>query len=348
MRVLIVGGGVAGISLAFGLKKRQVEVTLIDKGHNASSAVAAGLINPLVFRRMTLSWRLAELLPFAAQFYCELEQNLNVSFFHEITIRRLFASDQEREFWLKKQEQADFQPYMEQLTDEDLNFPLPENTFGTGRVKQAYYVDTESFLTTALNRLKQEKTLIQKDFDYNQLQPVDGTYKGETYDYIVFCEGKDGKYNPYFSYLPLQQTKGEVLTLSSSEFSQKESLNRKCFLLPVGNEQFKVGSTYVWNTDNTDITEDGKQTILANLTSITSLPYEVKEQRAGVRPTVLDRRPLLGKHPEFPKLVIANGLGTKGYMLAPKIMDELIEHLLNDVNLDSESTISRFNSILSQ
>lgn len=343
MRILIVGGGVAGISLAFGLKKRQVEVTLMDKGHNVSSAVAAGLINPLVFRRMTLSWRLAELLPFAAQFYRELEQTLDVSFFHEITIRRLFASDQEREFWLKKQDQVDFQPYLEQLTEVDLNFPLSENTFGTGRVKQAYYVDTESFLTTALNRLKQENTLIQEDFDYDQLQPVDGTYKGETYDYIIFCEGKDGKYNPYFSYLPLQQTKGEVLTLASSEISEQESLNRKCFLLPVGKGQFKVGSTYVWNTDNTEITEEGKQTILANLKSITSLPYEVKEQRAGVRPTVLDRRPLLGKHPEFPQLVIANGLGTKGYMLAPKIMDEVIEHLLNDVNLDSESTISRFN-----
>ncbi len=343
MRILIVGGGVAGISLAFGLKKRATDVTLVDNGKNVSSSVAAGLINPLVFRRMTLSWRLAELMPFATQFYRELEQTLDVSFFHEITIRRLFASDQEREFWLKKQEQDDFQPYMEMLTDEDLNFPLPENTFGTGRVKQAYYVDTESFLTSGLNRLKQENALIQEDFDYNQLQPVDGTYKGETYDYIVFCEGKDGKYNPYFSYLPLQQTKGEVLTLRSKEISQAESLNRKCFLLPTGNEQFKVGSTYVWNTDNSEITETGKNTILENLKSITSLPFEVIEQRAGVRPTVLDRRPLLGKHPEFPQLVFANGLGTKGYMLAPKIMDEVIQHILNNRELNPECSIARFN-----
>lgn len=343
MRILIVGGGVAGISLAYGLRKRAIDVTLVDNGKNVSSSVAAGLINPLVFRRMTLSWRLAELMPFATQFYRELEQTLDVSFFHEITIRRLFASDQEREFWLKKQEQDDFQPYMEMLTDEDLNFPLPENTFGTGRVKQAYYVDTESFLTSALNRLKQENALIQEDFDYNQLQPVDGTYKGETYDYIVFCEGKDGKYNPYFSYLPLQQTKGEVLTLRSKEISQAESLNRKCFLLPTGNEQFKVGSTYVWNTDNSEITETGKNTILENLKSITSLPFEVIEQRAGVRPTVLDRRPLLGKHPEFPQLVFANGLGTKGYMLAPKIMDEVIEHILKNRELNPECSIARFN-----
>lgn len=343
MRILIVGGGVAGISLAFGLKKRATDVTLVDNGKNVSSSVAAGLINPLVFRRMTLSWRLAELMPFATQFYRELEQTLDVSFFHEITIRRLFASDQEREFWLKKQELDDFQPYMEMLTYEDLNFPLPENTFGTGRVKQAYYVDTESFLTSALNRLKRENALIQEDFDYNQLQPVDGTYKGETYDYIVFCEGKDGKYNPYFSYLPLQQTKGEVLTLRSKEISQAESLNRKCFLLPTGNEQFKVGSTYVWNTDNSEISETGKNTILENLKSITSLPFEVIEQRAGVRPTVLDRRPLLGKHPEFPQLVFANGLGTKGYMLAPKIMDEVIQHILNNRELNPECSIARFN-----
>lgn len=342
MRVLIVGGGVAGISLAFGFLKRNISIHLIDNGKNVSSAVAAGLINPLVFRRMTRSWRVDELLPYAANFYRDLENQMATSFFHAITIRRLFASEQEHEFWLKRQNQEDFQAYMEELTDEDLNFPLPENTFGTGRVKQAYYVDTETFLTKSHSWLKQNDFLIQESFDFDQLDPVTSKYKDEHYDYIIFCEGKDGKYNPYFSYLPLQQTKGEVLTLESHEITQSESLNRKCFLLPVGNHQFKVGSTYVWNTDDTSITAEGKATILEHLTSITSLPYRVLEQRAGVRPTVLDRRPLLGKHPEFPHLVIANGLGTKGYMLAPLIMEEVIAHLVDETPLDKESSISRF------
>ncbi|WP_300665515.1 FAD-dependent oxidoreductase, partial [Fluviicola sp.] len=136
--------------------------------------------------------------------------------------------------------------------------------------------------------------------------------------------------------------KGELLVIQSDTIYSAESLNRKCFLLPLGNGQFKVGSTYVWNTDNTDPTEEGKQTISENLRSITTESYEITEHRAGVRPTVLDRRPLVGKHPEFPKMVIANGLGTKGFMLAPLVTHELIDHLLHGAPLNPECDIVRF------
>ena len=341
MRVLIVGGGVTGISLSFGLQKRNVEVKLLDKGENVSSRVAAGIINPLVFRRMTLSWRVAELLPFAVSFYRELETQLNCEFLHELKIRRLFASEQERNFWIERQHQEAFSPYMETLSDADMNFPLEQNTFGTARLKQAHYVDTEVFLNNTLEFLHTNKLAETTVFDYEQLDPVTGTYLGETYDYIVFAEGKDGFDNPYFNYLPLQQTKGEVLTLYSDTFPEAESLNRKCFLLPIGNHTFKAGSTYVWDVDDTTPTQKGRETILENLKSITNHSFEVRNHQAGVRPTVPDRRPLIGKHPEFPKLVNANGLGAKGFLLAPKIMDELVEHLLYDKELHPECSFSR-------
>ena len=104
MKVLVVGSGVAGICLAHELLQEGCDVQLIDNNRNVSSVVAAGLINPLVFRRMTLSWRVSELLPFAYQRYREIEQLIGVSFFHSLGIRRLFASEQELDFWKKKQE----------------------------------------------------------------------------------------------------------------------------------------------------------------------------------------------------------------------------------------------------
>ncbi len=342
MKVLVVGSGVAGICLTHELLKEDCDVQLADNNRNVSSVVAAGLINPLVFRRMTLSWRVSELLPFAYQKYREIEQLIGVSFFHPLVIRRLFASTQELDFWKKKQELPEFEEYMELLTDADLSFPSAQNTFGTGRVKQASYIDTTPFIEGNKAYFRSKGILRDETFDHSDLNPQTGVYKGESYDYILFAEGKDAKYNPLFSYLPLQQTKGELLIIQSDEIYSAESLNRKCFLLPLGNGQFKVGSTYVWNTDNTDPTEEGKETIAENLRSITSESYHILEHRAGVRPTVLDRRPLLGKHPEFPKMVIANGLGTKGYMLAPLVTHELIDHLLKGTELNSESDIKRF------
>lgn len=342
MKVLIVGCGVAGICLAHELIDAGCEVHLIDKGENVSSVVAAGIINPLVFRRMTLSWRVSELLPYARTAYRKIEELTGVSFFHPLVIRRLFASEQELDFWKKKQELPEFSDFMEPLSAEDLDFPIEQNTFGTGRVKQACYIDTDSFVAANRTYFRQNNLLSEEVFDHSELDAEQGIYKGISYDYIVFAEGKDGKTNPLFSYLPLQQTKGEVLTLQSDTMYSNESLNRKCFLLPLGNGRFKVGSTYAWDTDNTVPTEEGKQGITENLKSVSNAPYTISEHRAGVRPTVPDRRPMLGKHAEFPKMVFANGLGTKGYMIAPLLMRELKDHLLHGAEIHPEAAINRF------
>jgi glycine oxidase len=343
MKILVVGSGVAGICLAHELIQAGCDVQLIDKGGNASSAVAAGIINPLVFRRMTLSWRVSELVPFAREKYREIEQLTQTSFFHPLVIRRLFASEQELEFWKTKQELPEFSQYMETLTEEDLNFPVEQNTFGTGRVKQASYIDTDVFMQANRAYFQAKGILSEETFDQSALDPGKAVYKGVTYDFILFAEGKDGKSNPLFAYLPLQQTKGEVLTLESGTIYAKESLNRKCFLLPLGGGRFKVGSTYAWDTDNTIPTEEGLRAITENLKSVTSEPYTIVEHKAGVRPTVPDRRPLMGKHPQYPQMVIANGLGTKGYMIAPLLMHELVNHLLKGTELNPEAHIDRFN-----
>jgi glycine oxidase len=342
MRILIVGAGLAGTGLAKHLTDLGVKITLLDKGINVSSAVAGGILNPLVFRRMTLSWRIHELLPFAYDFYREQEKLLGNEFLHLIPIRRFFASEQERDYWLKKQRDPLYTPFMQIQSELDANFNDENNTFGTGVVLQSGYVESAKYVELTQTYFKQSGVLVQETIDYDQLDPLTGTYKGVTYDYIVFAEGKDGKYNPWFSYLPLQQTKGEVLTVRIPELSQAESRNRKCFMMPIGNHCFRVGSTYGWNTDDTTITEAGKNTILENMRTVNNLPYELVDQVAGVRPTVIDRRPLLGKHPEYPKLVIANGLGTKGYILAPLIMKELAKHLIENKELHPETDIRRF------
>lgn len=344
MNILIIGAGIAGTTLAQLCEEQGIDYRILDKGINYSSTVAAGIINPLVFRRMTLSWRADELIPFAVEFYRSMETKLGQAFYHPITIRRLFASGQEAGYWTQKQHLLPYSDYMHEQTDADRDFPSPQNTCGTGRLKGSGFVDAAAYCNAQWDWLAQNDRLIRKELDYKAIDPETGTYEGTAYDHIVFCEGKDGLRNPWFGQLPLQQTKGELLTIYAPTISQAESLNRKCFMLPIGNGQFRVGSTYVWSTDDNTITEEGKATIVEHIASVTSEPFEIVGQIAGVRPTVTDRRPLLGRHPEFPKLVIANGLGTKGYMLAPKMMHELLAHLVKDEPLHPEGDIARFRS----
>ena len=339
---LIVGAGLSGITVAFHLIKKGKKVTIVNSGINHSSLVAAGQINPLVFRRMTKSWRVDDFIPYLNSFYKELEALTNAKFFIPIPIRRIFSSEHEKELWLKKQQRVDFKSYMEIINDKDENYDLTINEFGTGRIKNSIFIDAKSFLENTLRWISLNGDLINETFDYNSVNPLVGEYNGRTYDHIIFCEGSMNNNNPWFNNFPVESTKGEVLTLYSKDFPKHESLNRKCFLLPIGDDKFRLGATYVWETDNLRPTKEGRAELLDKLNFLSKEKYECISHEVGIRPTSPDRRPIVGKHTEFSKLSIFNGLGTKGYMIAPLLAKEFVDYLTEGAKLDPEVRIERF------
>jgi glycine/D-amino acid oxidase-like deaminating enzyme len=341
-KILIIGAGIAGVTIARELAKRQIDFKVIDTGVNYSSRIAAGLINPMVFRRMAKSWRVDEFLPFARSFYEDASKEWGSRYFHPIPIRRAFAHQQEYDFWVKKQEIEEYKTYLKALTPEDHHNQSVINTFGTGEVLNAAYISTKEFLDDAFIWLKQTGRLTTHKVAYANIDPERCTYKGETFTEIIFCEGFHGLENPWFNYLPLQATKGETLSIQSTEISQQESLNRKCFVLPLGNGNFKVGATYSWDNPTLNTTAEAREELTTQLTQLTTGNFEVVDQEAGVRPTVLDRRPFLGRHPIHSSLVLFNGLGTKGYLMAPLLAAELAAYLFDASRLDKEVDIQRY------
>ena len=341
---LIIGGGVGGLCLAYHLLERGASVTLIDRDSNHSSAVAAGMINPLVFRRMTKSWRADELIPFAGNFYRNVETQTNTSFFHPIVIRRFFSSDQERGFWMDKQHEQAFTAYMEPLTDDDLNYNVfrLKNDFGSGRVLNASWVNTPVFLSALRKLISERAEVITKEFSYDDVDPVTGSYHNTRYTGIIFATGFENKLNAWFASFPVQTTKGEVLTIKHSALPEDFSVNRKCFVLPIGNSSFRIGATYAWDDDKPITTPEGKKEILEKLTALTDEIPEVIDHLAGIRPTSPDRRPIIGRHPQFKHLYLFNGLGTKGYMIAPLLSNEFAGYLNGENDLSPEVDLIRF------
>jgi len=339
--ILVVGAGLAGICVSLQLQENDCAVTIVDNGVNFSSRVAVGMINPLVFRRMTKSWRVDEFLPYLKTFYLSLEKESKSHFFFPIPIRRLFSSEQERDFWLKKEQREDFKPYMNKVSSDDYTYSGGKNPFGSGRVNDTFFLDVHLFYRKMMEKIEKEGNVLREEFDFNELN--ENIYKGKRYDDIIFCQGYLNKDNPFFNYLPVDPTKGQVLTIKTDKLPENISLNRKCFILPKGNQTFKVGSTYEWHNTTTNITEESKQHILTNLSFILEDKVDVIDQIAGVRPTVKDRRPVIGTHTKFKNYHIFNGLGAKGYMLAPLLSREFIDYLLNNVPLSKEVDINRFN-----
>ncbi len=341
--ILIIGGGVAGSTLAIELHSLGHKISLLDDGKNQCSVVAAGLINPIVFRRMAKSWRVDDFLPYALNFYERLEDKVGTKLIEPIQIRRLFASEQERNYWLKKQSESEYSLYLNEVTNEDWNYSLARNDFGTARLKQAYVVSTAKFIESSHRLIEKEHCLLKEAFDFSQLDPVNVIYKEKKYSVIIFCEGVGIKRNPFFNQLKVTCTQGEIMTIHCASLPEVESLNRKCFLLPLGNNLFRVGSTYKWDIENPAPTKEGAEEMKAMLDYILlpSQSYEINEHIGGVRPTTTDRRPFVGTHPDFPKLAVLNGLGTKGYLLAPLLSKELIDHIFHKKELSKEISLNR-------
>jgi glycine/D-amino acid oxidase-like deaminating enzyme len=89
----------------------------------------------------------------------------------------------------------------------------------------------------------------------------------------------------------------------------------------------------------------GREELAARLSVITDLPFAVVGQRAGVRPAVRDRRPLLGPHPTVPALSFCGGYGSKGVMLAPRLAVLLANWLEGEDEIWPDVSLQRYNAL---
>lgn len=342
MKVLIVGGGVSGICLTHQLLSEGHQVSIIDSGKNFSSVIAAGMINPMVFRKMVKTWRGDDLIPYLIPFYKSMEKKVGARFFFSRKIRRVFATEVERKLWITQTQNPDYKEYIASIDDTPQQPDYVKGDFGSGWVKSPGYVDARRFMEANHSFFKTHKLIHYEAFDFNSFNPKEGRYKKEVYDKVVFAEGYKGKENPFFGYLPLQQTKGEVLTIQSKEIHRTEILNRKCFVLPTEDGLFRLGATFKWDTDNPEPTNAAKEQLLEQYNLLSKADVEIIDQEGGIRPTVTDRRPLIGVHPTYSNCYIFNGMGTKGYMIAPYFSAHFTDYLTKKVTLDPEVDIQRF------
>lgn len=342
MNVLIIGGGLSGICLGHTFQDKNIEFKILDAGVNHSSKIAAGMINPMVFRKMVKTWKGDELIPFLNEFYPTIEKKIGAQFFFPRKIRRVFSTKDEKDYWNLRLNDEEYQDYIHPYEDSNPTPKYAINEFGSGWVKSPGYIDAKIFIKENQRYFIDEGKMITESFDFEKFDPDNGTYKGEKFTHFIFSEGYQAIENPYFKYLPFVLTKGEVLSIKNNELRTNEILNRKCFVLPAQDGTFKLGSTFEWNTTDTSPSEDAKEQLLTQYSQLTTAPATVVDQEAGIRPTVADRRPLIGVHPERENLYIFNGMGTKGYMLAPYFADEFYRHLVEDAPLNSEVDIKRF------
>lgn len=340
---IIVGLGLAGLAFSRELEKNEKSFLVFENDSQQSSKVAGGMYNPVILKRFTPVWDAEQQLDRAIPFYNELEQLLNGFYDYKLDVCRLFTSVEEQNNWFAKCDHPLLSKFMSPTIDRN-QYKGIDAAFGYGKVKVTGRIDTKTLLEDYRTYLGDKGLLVNESFDYNQIQYNEESiiYNSKEASNIVFCEGFGIKKNPFFNYLPMQEAKGELITIHSPELEIDFVLKSSVFIMPLGNDLFKVGATFKWSDKTNTPTREGKLELLQKLNRLIKVPFEVVDHVAGIRPAVKDRRPLVGVHPKKGQLAILNGLGTRGVMIAPRVAVELFNHLEKGEPLRPEIDIARF------
>ena len=340
---IIVGCGLAGISFAETLREHNKTFIVIDDASQRSSLVAAGMYNPVILKRFTEVWKAHEQLEVVLPFYKKLEALLNIKIDYKLRVLRRFASIEEQNLWFNATDNPKLEPFLSPKILDNSNASI-DASLGFGEVLNAGRIDTDGLIEEYIKYLKLNGKFISETFDYKSLikEKDSINYKCFHAKHIVFCEGFGIKNNPYFKSLPLNGTKGELIKIKAPELKMEFSLKASVFLIPEGNDIYSVGATYNWEDKTNRPTDKAKEELVNKVKSFLKCDFTVVSQKAGIRPTVKDRRPLVGTYIEFQNIHILNGLGTRGVMIGPYVAQKLYNKIESGIELDSEININRF------
>ncbi len=342
---MIVGQGIAGSTLAFMLRKKGKNVFIIDKfSANSSSQVAAGLVNPITGRRIVKSWMADEALPYAFQFYDDYKIETGDDVFHSVDALEVTGSVHEFNEWTRRMDEQNLTKYFRTEAPNDLYRSKIREFIKLVRITSSGWMDIPLLVSGVRKIFESEMKFRNENFELSDLIISENrlSYQDITANNIIFCEGYKCLENKFWNYLPLIPAKGEIVVIKCPDLPQDFILLSGMFIIPIGEHRFRCGATYEWKFENELPTESGKSKLLGMLIDVIKVDFEIIEHTSGVRPTVKDRRPIIGMHPEYSNVGIFNGLGTKGVSLAPYFANHFIEYLENDGKLMSEVDVRRF------
>lgn len=350
MDYIIVGMGLAGACLCVQLMRKGKRVAVFDcPEENRASAVAAGIFNPITGKRIVKTWKADEIFAYLNEFYKQVERELSLKFFYPTELYTPFRSVEEQNEWMSRSTDPSFSDYILNVTSSSTFESQVKDPLGGILLDQCGYIRTNVFLEGVRNKVKQTLHYYNELLDDEKLKISENEikYQALTAEKIIFCSGIHQLKSTFFGGLPLKPLKGEVITIKTST-PLNRIYNRGVYVIESGEMEYKVGATYDLANPSPEITEAGRISLIEKVEEFLNVPFEVTHQDWGIRPSTVDRRPLLGSHPKFENVLIFNGLGTKGVSLAPYFSRQLAEYIFGEGKLDKEVNINRVKALYSK
>lgn len=323
-KTLIIGQGIAGTLLAWSFRKRGQAVHLSDGNLAGSSSIAAaGIINPVTGKRFVKSWRFDEFYPCAKSAYQQLEHELGIPIWEDCPMLRLLGTAEEANDWSLRCAQDDYLEHLSETTEAGSWTNLLKPGFQFGLIRKSARANIARLVSAYRDFAAQEGFFFEENMDCQEVESL-----LRTYDRVVFCEGWRGDRNPFFPAANFRVSKGEALIIRFKQGTADgpepaQMLKKTMLVAPLGHGEYWAGSTYRWHFDDVQPSAEGRDYILSYLNEMLDAPFEIVRHVAGIRPTMVDRRPVVEQSKINPRVFMFNGLGTKGALLAPFFAEHL-------------------------
>ena len=329
----IAGAGLAGACAALYLSDAyDVHVIDAEEAASGASGAAAGLVNPLMGRRATLTWRAEEAWNALTE---TLARARAKSTFTGTGVLRPTTEPKQVRFF--KRAASEHPTWCDWLTDTAISerFPSVEAHAGGLWLPRAGAVDVPAFVRAALVRARAAGAAYTPHTRLVDWTPHDdgvevhtesgGTHTTQRYDYVLCCVGQGYPSVPALQPLDLRGIKGQTLTVRpSTPPADLPPLSGRGYAVP-SEDHWVLGSSYEHDFDDLQPSDDATRRILQKTSSMLPALADatVQDVAVGVRvkhaPTNL---PLVGPF-QHRRTWVFIGLGSKGLLTAPLIARRL-------------------------
>ncbi|MBC1330853.1 NAD(P)/FAD-dependent oxidoreductase [Listeria booriae] len=347
-KIVIIGGGIVGMTAAYLLSKQQKEVLVIDKQERGQATyAAAGIVCPWLSKRRNKVWY--ELAKDSARYYPalieQLAQDTTKNTGYKMVGALCLRDTEEKLIELEqiarsRKEEAPEIGDIKRLTPSETQdmFPIVDPGFGSVYVSGGARVDGASLVAALQDAaMKQGATVIHGKARLEKRGETVQVVAGEqhwTADKIILAAGAwlPELIQPLGLQAAIHPQKGQLLHL---EWDEQVTNDWPVVLppsaksiVPFDDGRMIIGATHE-NEAGFDLepTEAAKVEILDEIARFAPEVTQTKiaEIRVGTRPFTPDFTPIIGALPTAKSIFVANGLGSSGLTTGPYVAKLLVD-----------------------
>lgn len=362
-KIVIIGGGIIGMTLANYLDPTKYQVTVVDDPTGQATKASAGIISPWLSKRRNKRWY--QLAKDGAAFFEKLAQDfsLTTAIYQRSGTLIIRPENQLASLAELAEERRKEAPEIGQITCLSpsetqqalpLLKPLPAlNISGGGRLDGAAYL---TFLAERARRngvvFVRGKARLHKEKNWVVSTTYADIHTEIPADYVCLTAGPGlGQLLEPLDYqVDVRPQKGQLLafeTTASAKDWPVAMLEGEGDLIPFANGKILLGATHE-NGGGWDLTptETAKQQLLTGIGSFLAEPDKLfaspMSVRVGTRAYTSDFAPFFGPLPSEQGVVVASGLGSSGLTTGPYIGYLLAEYFNQGQNQLRENLFEKY------